>query len=265
VLPSAVRAAAWTPEKEGPWFEELSVVDAVVHLAGEPVIRRWTEEAKRAIDQSRAGSTRLLVEAIGRAKPKPSVLVCGSAIGYYGSRGADDRLDEDAPAGKDFLAEVARRWEEAASAAEQHGVRVVELRIGVVLGEHGGALERMVRPFKMYLGGPIGQGSQIVSWVHRDDVVGMILFSVDDERVRGPMNAVSPYPVSSEQLAQALGIVLNRPSWFRAPGGVLKMAFGEGAEVLLKGQRAYPKKAVELGYEFRHARLLPALESILAA
>src|SRR5262249_14135196 len=152
-LPSAVRVASWTPNKEGPWFEELNVVDVVVHLAGERVARRWTAETKREIERSRVGSTRRLVEAMGRAKPasRPSVFVCASAVGYYGSRPPDEQLDEDSPPGNDFLAEVTKRWEEAARAAEQLDIRTVELRIGVVLGEGGGALEQMVRPFKLYL------------------------------------------------------------------------------------------------------------------
>jgi uncharacterized protein len=263
-LPGAVRVAAWAPEKEGPWFEELEVVDAVVHLAGESVATRWTEAKKRAIEQSRVESTRLLVEAIGRAKHKPGVLVCASATGFYGPRPADVQLDESAEPGQGFLAGVVQRWEEAARAVEQHGVRSVEVRIGVVLGEGGGALEKMVTPFKLFVGGPLGDGSQVVPWVHRDDVVGILLLAIDNPEVKGAINAVSPHPATGKQLADALGVVLNRPSWLKTPESVLKVAMGEAAEILTTGQRVFPKRAAELGYEFRHARLLPALESILA-
>lgn len=262
-MPRGVRVIAWNPEKIGPWAEELSVVDAVVHLAGEPVAQRWNEKVKRAIDQSRAGSTQVLVEAIGQAKHKPSVFVCASAIGYYGPRAGDVVLDEEGEAGKDFLAGVVGRWEEAARAVEAHGVRSVQLRIGVVLGEGGGAVEKLVLPFKLGVGGHVGDGTQVVSWVHRDDVVGLILLALDDEGVRGAVNAVSPNAVTGKELAEAIGVVLGRSSWLPVPGFALNIAMGEAAGVLLSGQRVFPKRAVELGYAFRYARLVPALESIL--
>src|SRR5262249_47302041 len=153
------------PEKEGPWFEELSVVDAVVNLAGSSVARRWSDEVKRSIERSRIEATRLLVEAIGQAKHKPSVLVSASATGYYGPQPPDTELDEASSPGKGFLADVCKRWEEAAMVAEKHGARVVLLRIGVVLGEGGGALEKMLLPFKLFAGGPLGDGAQVVPWV----------------------------------------------------------------------------------------------------
>jgi uncharacterized protein (TIGR01777 family) len=239
------------------------VVDAVVHLAGEQVAQRWSPAVKDRITKSRVDSTKLLVEAIGKAAHKPSTLVCASAIGYYGARGPDEELDEDAEPGSGFLADVVKRWEEAARAVEEHGVRAVELRIGVVLGEGGGALEKMILPFKLFAGGRIGTGKQVISWVHREDVVGMILLALGDDRVKGPMNAVSPHAATGEELANALGAVLNRPAWLPTPAFALQIALGEAAEVLTTGQRVFPKKAVELGYEFYHARLLPALESIL--
>lgn len=262
-LPSAVRVAAWNPAKEGPWAEELEVIDAVVHLAGENVAKRWTDAVKQAITKSRVDSTRLLVEAIGKAKRKPSVLVCASATGFYGPQPPDLALDEGAEPGQGFLADVVKQWEEAARAVEAHGVRSVQMRFGVVLGEGGGALDKMIVPFKLFGGGPIGAGTQIVPWVHRDDVIGMILLALDDERAKGPINVVSPYPASSNELAKALGAVLNRPAWFRTPEFAINAAMGEAASILTTGQRVVPRKAAELGYEFRHARLLPALESIL--
>jgi uncharacterized protein (TIGR01777 family) len=262
-LPAAVRVAAWDPEKDGPWCEEIEVVDAVVHLAGESIAKRWTDAAKRQIERSRIGSTRLLGEAIGRAKRKPAAFLCASAVGYYGPQPGDKVLDEDAERGQGFLADVVVRWEEAARAVEAHGVRTVELRIGVVIGEGGGALAMMLLPFKVFAGGPIGGGKQVISWIHRDDVVGMILLAMDNEAVRGPMNVVSPYPATSEELAKAIGLVTNRPSWLRVPEAAVRLGMGDAAEILTTGQRVHPKRAIEIGYAFRHARLVPALESFL--
>jgi uncharacterized protein len=263
-LPGAVRCASWNPGKEGPWFEELAVIDAVVHLAGAPVTKRWTPDYKQTIERSRIESTRLLVEAIGRATRKPSVLVNASATGYYGPQPPDKELDETAEAGPGFLADICKRWEEAARAVGEHGVRDVEVRIGVVLGEGGGALSQMVPAFKLFAGGPLGDGTQAIPWVHRDDVVGIILFAIDNPEVKGPINAVSPNPVSSRELADALGSVLNRPAWLSVPAFALNLLMGEASEIVLTGQRVFPRRAVELGYEFRRARLIPALESIVA-
>jgi len=262
-FPVSVRCASWTPDREGPWTEELAVVDAVVNLAGEPVAQRWSAAVKDRIVKSRVDATRVLAGAIGKLARKPGAFVCASAIGYYGARRPDEVLDESSEPGKGFLAGVVERWEEAARAVEAHGVRAVQLRIGVVFGEGGGALEKMILPFKLFVGGPIGDGEQVISWVHRDDVVGMTLLALDDDRVKGPINVVSPNPATSAELARALGAVLNRPSWLRAPAAAVKAAMGEAAEILLTGQRVQPKKAIELGYEFRYVRLVPALESIL--
>ena len=262
-LPDSVRVAAWDPSREGAWYDELGVVDAVVQLAGEPVMKRWTDEHKKRVLDSRVGATQHVVEAIGRAKVKPSVLVSASAIGYYGAHAPEERLDESSPAGNDFLADVCEKWEEAARAVEAQGVRSVQVRIGVVLGEDGGALEPMVKATRRFAGGPLGDGKQMVSWVHRDDVVGILLFALDHEEVKGPINATSPYPVTNAELARTLGTVTNRPSWFRVPNAILRGLYGDAADVILTGQRVFPKRAAELGYEFRQARLLRALESIL--
>jgi uncharacterized protein (TIGR01777 family) len=262
-LPPDVRVASWTPDREGPWTEELGVVDAVIHLAGEPVAQRWTAAAKDRIRKSRIDSTRLLVDAIGKAAHKPKVLVCASAIGFYGARPGSETLDETSERGQGFLADVVSEWEEAARGAEQHGLRVASVRIGVVLGEGGGALEKMLLPFKLFAGGPVGDGKQVVSWVHRDDLVGMVLLALDDARVKGPLNAVSPNAATGEEMAHAIGQVLGRSSWLRAPAFAVKAAMGEAAEIVTTGQRVYPARAVELGYEFHHAKLVPALDSIL--
>ena len=263
-LPAAVRCASWNPDKAGAWYEELAIVDAVVHLAGEGVAKRWTDAVKKRIESSRIDSTRLLVEAISRSKHKPEVLVSASATGYYGPQAPEKELDESSPPGNDYLASVCQRWEEAAREVEKFGVRAVQLRIGVVLGDGGGALEKMLLPFKLFVGGPIGDGKQVVSWVHRDDVVGMLLMAIDTPEIKGPINAVSPNPVTSKELATAIGNVINRPSSLPAPAFALKLALGEAATILLDGQRVLPRRAIDLGYEFRRPRLVPALESILA-
>jgi uncharacterized protein len=262
-FPERVRCAAWDPAKPGAWTEELSVVSAVVNLAGEPVAQRWSDAARDRITKSRIDATRVLVEAMGKAKPHPSVLVCASAIGFYGPRPPEEQLDETSDAGHGFLADLAQRWEEAARAAEPLGIRSVQIRLGVVLGEGGGALDKMILPFKLFAGGPVGDGTQVVSWVSREDVVGMILLALDDARLTGPINAVSPNPVTSKEMADALGVVLGRPSWLKTPAFAVNAAMGEAASILTTGQRVFPRKAVDLGYEFQQARLLPALESIL--
>ena len=262
-LPEGVRVAAWDPHKKGPWFEELDVVDAVVHLAGEVVVERWSDAKKKEIERSRADSARLLVEAIGEAKHKPAVLGSAAATGYYGPRPGDEMLDETSEPGSDFLSGVVKSWEEAVRGAEAHGVRAVQVRIGIVFGQGGGPLTAIVKPFKMFMGGPIGDGEQVISWVHRDDAVGILLLAIDNAEAKGPINATSPHAATSEELAEALGIVLNRPAWFRTPEGLLKLRFGEASTILTTGQRVYPKRAAELGYEFRYAHLMPALESIL--
>ncbi|MFO0756354.1 MAG: TIGR01777 family oxidoreductase [Byssovorax sp.] len=264
-LPAAVRCAAWDPDKDGAWFDELSVVDAVVHLAGESVAKRWNDKTKAAIERSRYQSTRLLVEAIGKAKHKPSVLVSASATGYYGPRRPDEEVDEQSEPGTDFLAGVCKLWEEAARGAEAHGVRAAQVRLGVVLGEGGGALEKMILPspsMPLFVGGPIGDGTQVIPWVHRDDVVGLLLLALDNPEVKGPMNAVSPNPADSREMAKAISAVTNCPM-VPTPAFALKAAMGEAASIVLTGQRVVPRRAIELGYEFRAARLIPALESIL--
>jgi uncharacterized protein (TIGR01777 family) len=261
-LPREVRVAAWTPEKPGPWYDELGVVEAVIHLAGAPVVGRWSDAYKKKIEESRVLSTRNLVEAIGRAKTKPSVLVSASAAGFYGAD-REGEVDEDSEPGKDFLAKVCRAWEEEAAKVEEHGVRCVRLRIGVVLGPGGGALAKMVLPLRIGVGA-IGKGDNHVSWVHLDDVVGMAMFALDDERVSGPMNATSPYPTTLRELARTAASVIGRPT-FPVPLAAVRATMGEAATVLTGSQQVYPRRAVDLEYEFHHARLLPALEASLMA
>lgn len=262
-VPPGVRTAGWTPTREGPWYDEVEKVDAVVHLAGEVVAQRWTEQKRKEIVESRVGSTDRLVEAIGRAKHRPKVLVSASAIGFYGAHDPRESRDEASPRGSGFLAELVEQWEASAKKAEDHGVRVVNLRIGVVFGKGGGALEKMVPAFRFFVGGPIGSGDQVYSWIHIDDIAGLAIAAIDDERYAGPVNATSPYPATAGEVAKTIGATLNRPSFFKVPKAIVGMMMGEAAEVVTESQRVLPKRAIELGYEFRYARLQPALEQIL--
>lgn len=257
------KVAAYTPDRVGPWTKELEGASAVVHLAGESVVQRWTDAAKDRILRSRVDSTRVVVEAIGALANKPEVFVCASAIGFYGARPADEVLDEESASGEGFLADVVRRWEAEAREAAKHGVRDVELRIGLSLGEGGGAMEKMVLPFKLFAGGHVGDGRHVMSWIHNDDVIGLALLAIDDPRAKGPINAVAPRAVTSAEMSRALGAVMKRPSWLPAPRFALELAMGEMAMVLTTGQRVTPRRAMELGYAFRRPELEAALRSIL--
>ncbi len=250
------------PSRAGPWTEELARCDAVVHLAGEPLMaRRWSPEQKQRILASRVEGTRRVASAIERAA-RPPVLVNASAIGIYGPR-EDELLDESAEAGADFLAQVCRAWEaEALRISEK--TRVVVMRTGVVLGEGGGALERMLLPFRLFAGGPIGSGQQWMSWIHLEDLVGLFLLALDSPQARGPLNGTAPNPVRMSELAAALGKAMGRPSWLKVPGAALRLAVGEAATVVLTGQRVQPRKALELGYRFRFTQVEEALREILA-
>ncbi len=242
---------------------DLSAIDgaaAVVNLAGEPIAQRWTNEARRRIEESRAEGTKRLVSAIAAAKAGPSVLVSSSAVGYYGARG-DGELDEDALPGDDFLARLCVRWEEAASAAAAFGVRVVRIRTGLVLAADGGALAKMLPAFRAFAGGPVGTGRQWMSWIGRYDLVSLVLFALGNPEVAGALNGTAPAPVRNGEFASALGLALHRPAVVPAPAAVLRLVFGEMATILLDGQRAVPKRALALGFSFRH----PDLPSALAA
>jgi len=265
-LPEGVRIAGYTPTSEGPWFDELAHTDALVSLAGEQIVGvRWTDAKKKEFEASRIGANEMLVTALERIpeKHRPKVVVGASGIGYYGPRGPDEEIDETSPAGRDYMALLAQRWEEALGRAATFGVRVVHTRFGVVLGKGGGALDKMALPFRMHVGGPLGSGKQIMSWVHIDDVCGIITLAIDNEEARGPLNAVSPNPVNMDRFAEAMGLILHRKSYLRVPEGAVRALFGEGAEPLLTGQRALPRAVEKLGYEFEYPDLLPALESVL--
>jgi uncharacterized protein len=241
----------------------LQGVDAVVHLAGEPVAEgRWSDERKKRIRDSRVISTRHLVEAMRGAAGKPAVFVCGSAVGFYGDR-ADEILYETSSAGSGFLAEVCKAWEAEAAQARALGVRVVELRTGVVFARDGGALKKILPPFKMGVGGPLGDGRQWFPWIHLDDIVGLFDFALNTASLDGPMNGSAPEIVTNAQFTRVLGEVLHRPAFLPVPAFALKLLFGEMAVVLLASQRAVPNAAQTAGYRFQYANLTRALENIV--
>ncbi len=258
-----VQAVACDLMAGSPPREALEGVEAVFHLAGEPVAEgRWTAAKKQRIHDSRTIGTANLVRALEHATPRPRVLVCASAIGYYGYRG-DELLDESSAPGDDFLAHVCRDWEAAANEARELGMRVVNLRIGIVLGRGGGALQKMLLPFKLGLGGRLGNGRQWMSWIHVDDVVELVLHAARRDDIAGPINAVAPAPVTNRDFTRALAAALHRPAVFPVPGVALKLAVGAFAEVLLGSQRVVPQVAQRSGYQFRYAELAAALEAIL--
>ena len=256
-----VEALPWDPENEAPPKASLVGRDAVVHLAGEDVAQRWNKDAKARILDSREKSTRSLVHAIFDAKPRPPIFICASASGYYGARG-DEPVDESQPPGSDWLASVVMRWEQQADTALV-GTRLVKVRTGIVLDSGGGALAKMLPPFKAGIGGPIGGGKQYMPWIHLDDIVGIYLAALDSPDFTGPINASAPNPVTNKEFAHALGRALHRPAVAPIPGLTIKAMYGEMAQIVLKGVRMVPGRAAELGYEFRHPELDEALESTL--
>lgn len=261
-LGSKLELAHWTPEEPGEWQRKVDGADAVVHLAGASIADgRWTPERMAAIRSSRVRSTELLAQAIAAAEVKPRVFVSQSATGYYGTKTGDRVLGEDAPNGDDFLAGVCRDWEDAAKPARDAGVRVVHPRTGIVLGRDKGVLGRMVPMFRAFVGGPVGDGTQYVPWVHIRDVVRAFEAMLTRDDLEGPYNTTAPEPVTMNAFADAVGAALARPAALRVPSFAVKMAFGEAAaEVLLTGQRAVPRRLVDAGFAF----VFPDIESALA-
>jgi uncharacterized protein (TIGR01777 family) len=257
-----VPAATWAdPKAEQPPLDALRGRDAVVHLLGEVIAQRWSDETKREIRDSRVLSSRNLVAGLGELGPeeRPRVLVSGSGAGWYGHRG-DERLDESADEpGDDFLAQLCADWEAEARRAEGLGVRVVQGRTGLVLSESGGALAKMLPFFKAGVGGPVAGGRQYMPWVHVDDVVGATIFALENERARGPVNVTAPEPVTNRELSKTLGRVLRRPAVAPVPALAVKALYGEMAEIVTTGQRAVPARLTELGYTFRQPELEAAL------
>lgn len=262
---ASVSAYAWDPEAGPPPAAALEGVDAVVHLAGEPLAEgRWTAEKKRRIRDSRVRATRHLVNGLAARTARPKVLVSASAVGYYGERG-DEWLDEQSARGEGFLAELCAQWEREAWAAQELGIRVVTLRLGVVLAGEGGALARMRRPFEMGLGGALGSGSQWMPWIHADDAVGIVLHALREPSVRGPINAVAPGSVTNREFVRALGRVLHRPTILRVPAMMLRVVFGEMSQVLTVSQRVLPAAAERSGYVFAFSEITTALLAALDA
>ncbi len=258
-------AFGWTPEAGPPPGSVFEDVEAVVHLAGEPIADgRWSEERKRRIRDSRVLGTRRLVEAMQALPRPPRILVCASAIGIYGERG-DEELDEASAPGSGFLAEVCREWEAEAQKAAGRGIRVVCVRNGIVLSARGGALARMVKPFRLGVGGPIGGGRQWMSWIHLEDEVGILLRALDDTGLSGPVNAVSPQPVTNAEFSRALGSALGRPAFLPLPRFALRAAFGEMSQVLTGSQRVLPRAMLHAGYAFRFPRIEQALADLLSS
>lgn len=255
---------AWDPAAREFDAAGLEGIDAMVHLAGESIAaRRWDEAQKKRIQDSRIDGTQLLCEALGRMTKPPKVLVSASAIGFYGHRG-DEVLDESCPAGSGFLAEVAQAWEAATQPAADAGIRVVNLRFGVILSPRGGALAKMLTPFKLGVGGIVGNGRQYWSWISIDDTVGAVHHAIITDSLSGPVNTVAPNAVTNREFTKTLGRVLGRPTLVPMPAIAARLALGEMAnELLLASTRVVPKRLVESGYEFRHAALEEALRHVL--
>ena len=262
MFPGAARVVGWNPPFSGPPPETFDGLDAVIHLSGTTVARRWSPARKREIRDSRVLSTRLLVSGLAGEPARVRVLVSASAIGYYGPRG-DETLDEGSPSGDDFLAEVCREWEGEAAKAAESGIRVVMPRTGIVLGRNGGALAQMLLPFKMGLGGPIGTGNQWMSWIHIDDLAFLYLHGIRSDAISGPMNATAPEPVTNRDFARVLGRTLKRPAFLPTPPFALRLAFGEFADILATGQRVIPAKALTSGFRYAFGGLDAALANIL--
>ena len=243
--------------------DKISNIDAVINLAGESIASgRWTKIRKERIMSSRINITRALVQSMKNINPKPKVLISASAIGYYGPRG-DEYVTEDAQPGADFLADVCKAWEAEALKAEEMGVRVVLVRIGAVLESDGGALPKIIMPFKFFFGGPIGNGKQWFSWIHRDDITGIIKYALENDSITGPLNLTAPQPVTNREFSSALGRVLGRPSWLSVPGFMVRLTLGELGDILLTGQRVLPEKALKEGYKFKYPDIDGALRAIL--
>lgn len=258
-----LQAVRWAPLDEPAPASALAGADAIVNLAGESIAQRWSESTKRAIRDSRVIGTGNLVAGLHAADPRPRTLVSASGIGYYGAHG-EEPLDEETPPARDFLAQVCLAWEAEARRAVELGMRVVQVRTGVVLAASGGALARMLPAFRLGLGGPVAGGGQYVSWIHISDHVALLLAALDDQRYSGPINSTAPAPVTNRQFSSELGRVLRRPAALPVPALALRTLYGEMAELLTAGARVLPAKALMLGFAFEHPELQQALAAVLA-
>jgi len=262
-LPPQIPYSIWDAQENDPPPAALDGAEAVVHLAGEPVTQRWTQAVKRGIRSSRVGGTQRLISALSQLNSFPRVLIAGSAVGYYGSRG-DEVLTEASAPGKGFLAEVCEEWESAANLGLALNMRVVRLRTGLVLGREGGALARMLPAFRAGAGGRLGSGEQWMSWIHLQDLISLIIQALTNEKLTGAVNAVAPTPVRNSDFTHALASELRRPAIFPAPMFLLRLLFGEmAAAVLEASQRVLPAAAEKAGFDFRYTELGPALRDLL--
>jgi uncharacterized protein (TIGR01777 family) len=256
------------PTQPGAWMDAAAECDGVINLAGENLFgHRWNDDFKKQIAESRVKSTENVAQALGknsaRSNGAPRVLVNASAIGIYGPHG-DEELTEESPPGADFLSKVCVDWEHAARGAEANGVRVVLIRIGVVLDKTGGALAQLLTPFRFGGGGPVGSGRQWMSWIHHEDLVGLFLLALDKPEATGSINGTAPKPVTNKEFAQALGRALHRPAFMPMPGFMMRLLIGEAADVVVKGQRVLPQRALALGYEFKFPTIDAALADAVA-
>lgn len=257
-----VEIVGYTPQQSGDWQMAISGCDGVINLAGEAISERWTPERKREIMNSRAIGTEKLVEAIGMADVKPKVMVSASAIGFYGTSETAEFYETSEPIKQDFLSQVCQAWEKAAEKVTAYGTRLVTVRIGIVLGM-GGAIAKMLTPFRLYAGGPIGSGKQWFSWVHRDDLVSLFMQSLTNDTMSGVYNGTAPHPVRMAEMCDALGKVMNRPSWLPVPDFVIETLLGDGAVVVLEGQKVLPERTQSTGFSYAYPKVETALRDIV--
>jgi uncharacterized protein (TIGR01777 family) len=262
-LPEGVRVERWDASTANGWSPLAEGADAIVNLAGESIAAgRWTEERKRLIRESRLNAGRAVVQAVELVTQKPRVVIQASGVGYYGPHG-DQEVSEEAPPGNDFLASVAREWEASTVPVKDMGVRQASIRTGVVLSAKGGALVRMLLPFRFFVGGPLGNGRQWMPWIHLADEVAAIRFLIEKEEASGPFNLTAPNPLTNADFSRAVGRVMGRPALVPAPGLAMRLAFGEMATLLLDGQRAIPRRLLDLGFAFRFPHAQAALQDLL--
>jgi uncharacterized protein (TIGR01777 family) len=263
IIPYAKEYIEWDYNKIETWENYLVDSSVIIHLAGTNVFgKRWNENYKNQIMLSRVISTRNIVNAIGSLNSKPECFICSSAVGYYGN-GLNQILTEESPAGNDFLAEVCRAWEAEAEKVENFGVRRASLRTGIVLSNEGGALKQMILPFKLFIGGPLGNGKQWFPWIHVDDIINAYVFAINNRMVSGAVNAVAPNPVTMKVFADGMGNLLRRPSLFSVPKIALKLLVGEAADTVLASQRVIPKKLLKLDFKFKFETIIAALTDLL--
>lgn len=261
IIPNAYKHVEWSLDNSN-WHREINDQDVIINLAGENIVgKRWSANQKEKLINSRVNSTRSLVDAIISSEEKPKLYLSASAIGYYGNRTTP--VDENSQRGRGFLPELVEKWEKESLILENHGVRRVAVRIGIVLDKNEGALAKMILPYKLFVGGPIGSGEQYVSWIHLDDLVNIFDYAIENENLTGIVNGVSVNPVTMNEFAQSIGNTINRPSLFKVPSAMLKLLMGESASVVLEGAKVIPQKLIESSFEFRFRDLNEALADLL--